>query len=101
VKITRKVLFRKIAQADLAEAYDWYRSIEPELAERLLNDVRSATDRIVSHPLAHPLYLGSCRRMLLRVFPYYLYYRLERGSIVVHALLHTRRNPSLHRKRAR
>jgi plasmid stabilization system protein ParE len=84
-----KGFFRKIAQADLAEAYDWYRSIEPELAERLLNDVRSATDRIVSHPLAY------------RVFPYYLYYRLERGSIVVHALLHTRRNPSLHRKRAR
>ena len=97
----RKVLFRKIAQADLAEAYDWYLSIDPEVAERLLTEVRKATDRIALDPLAYPLFLGSCRRMLLRIFPYYLYYRLERGTIVVHALLHTRRNPSLHRKRAK
>jgi toxin ParE1/3/4 len=98
---TRKVLFRKVAQKDLAEAYDWYQSIEPELGERLLTEIRAATDRIASHPLGYPVFLGSCRRMLVRIFPYYLYYRLERGAIVVHALLHTHRNPSLHRKRAR
>jgi len=97
----RKVVYRKAAQVDLAEAYDWYHSIDPGLAERLLNDLRAATDRIAAHPLSCPVFLGTSRRTRLNVFPYYVYYRLERGAIVVHAILHARRSPTLHRKRAR
>ncbi len=97
----RKVLYRKAAQQDLAEAYNWYDLIDPELAERLLVDLRAAADRVAAHPLSCPVFLGTTRRTRLKVFPYYLYYRLERGALVVHAILHTRRSPTLHRKRAR
>lgn len=96
----RKVLYRKAAQQDLAEAFDWYHSIDPGLAERLLGDLRVAADRVALHPLSCPIYLGTTRRTRLKVFPYYVYYRLERGSVVVHAILHTRRSSTLHRKRA-
>jgi len=97
----RKVLYRKAAQQDLAEAYEWYHSIDPGLAERLLGDLRVAADRIAAHPLSCAVYLGTSRRTRLKVFPYYVYYRLERGAVVVHAILHTRRSPKLHRKRAK
>ena len=97
----RKVLYRKAAQADLAEAYDWYFAVDPGLAERLIVEIRTAADRIAMHPLSCPVYLGTSRRTRLKVFPYFLYYRLERGMIVVHAILHTHRSPSVHRKRAR
>jgi toxin ParE1/3/4 len=97
----RKVLYRKAAQADLAEAYDWYHSIDPALAERLLADLRSAADRIAANPLSCQVYLADSRRARLKVFPYYVYYRLERGAVVIHAILHTRRRPSLHRNRAK
>jgi len=102
----RKVLYRKAAQQDLTEAFNWYDSIdpgliEPGLAERLLEDLRLTADRVAAHPLSCPTYLGTTRRTRLKVFPYYLYYRLERSAVVVHTLLHTRRNPALHRGRAK
>jgi plasmid stabilization system protein ParE len=96
----RKVLYRKAAQQDLAEAYDWYHSIDSLLAERLLSELQVVTDRIAIHPLSCAVYLGTCRRTLLKVFPYYIYYRLERGAVIVHAILHTRRSTELHQKRA-
>jgi plasmid stabilization system protein ParE len=95
----RKIVFRKVAQQDLAEAYDWYHSIDPGLAERLLLDLRIAADKVATRPLSCPVYLGSVRRTRLKTFPYYIYYRLERGSVVVHAILHTRRSSTLTRNR--
>jgi len=97
----RKILFTKDAEADLAGAHDWYRAIDPALGVRLLSDLRLAAERIGAHPLSYPLFLGTMRRMHMQVFPYFVYYRLERGSIVIHAILHTRRRPGLHRERAR
>lgn len=97
----RKVLYRRAAQADLAEAYDWYFSIDPGLSERLIVDLRRTTERIADFPLSCPIYLGTSRRARLKSFPYYVYYRLERGAVVVHAILHTPRSPSLHRKRTK
>jgi hypothetical protein len=43
----RKVLYRKVAQQDLAEAYDWYHSIDPALAEKIVGrfEARSRQDR--------------------------------------------------------
>ena len=96
----RTVLYRKAAQQDLAEAYDWYYSIDPGLAEKLLDDLRFTADRIAMHPLSNPVYLGTSRRTQLRVFPYFVYYRLERDTVVIHAILHIRRSSTLHRKRA-
>jgi toxin ParE1/3/4 len=97
----RKILYRRAAQTDLAEAFDWYHSIDPGLAERFLADLRLSADRIAGHPLSCPIFLGTTRRFHLKIFPYFVYYRLERGAIVVHAVLHVRRNTALHRKRSR
>jgi plasmid stabilization system protein ParE len=96
----RKVLYTRAAQADLDEAYGWYHSIDPILAERLIGDLRNAEARVAAHPLSCQVFVGTTRRAQLRIFPYCVYYRLERGSIVVHAILHTRRSPALHRGRA-
>lgn len=54
----RKVVHRKAAQQDLAEAFDWYDSIDPCLAERLLEDLHLTADRVAVHPLSCPIYLG-------------------------------------------
>jgi plasmid stabilization system protein ParE len=97
----RRVLYRKVAQQDLAEAYDWYFEISTELAERFIADLRHAEERIVRHPQIGRLFLGDCRRLLLKSFSYYLYYRQEDEELVVHAILHTKRNPALHHQRAR
>jgi len=95
-----RVLYRKVAQQDLAEAYDWYFDIDPDLAKRFLEDLRRAEERIVRHPQIGRIFLGDCRRLLLKSFYYYLYYRLEGDELVVHALLHTNRNPTLHHQQA-
>jgi len=96
----RKVRYTRAAQSDLAAAYDWYRAINPLLAERLIDDLRGTAERISSHPHSYPLFLGTCRRARLRVFSYFVYYRMETRSIVVHAILHARRSPGLHLGRA-
>jgi toxin ParE1/3/4 len=96
----RKIFLRRAAQADLVEASSWYQAINPILSNRLLIEMRTASERIAERPLSFPIFLGATRRMHLKVFPYYVYFRLERSSIVIHGILHTRRDPKFHRKRA-
>ena len=44
------------------------------------------------HPERHPLYYRGFRRILLRRFPYKLFYRLEPERVVVFRFLHVKRD---------
>ena len=45
------------------------------------------------------MYFGKYHRMLVKRFPYSVYYRVESNNILVYAILDNRRNPEWIRKR--
>ncbi len=97
-----QVIVRPAAEADVQEASDWYEGREPGLGGQFLDELKETFTRVRHMPLQFPDVGRNVRRALLRRFPYAVYFVLRNESrVVVIAVLHQRRNPSLWKKRRR
>jgi plasmid stabilization system protein ParE len=97
--VTRQVIVRPEAAADIEDAYNWYERARIGLGEEFLAAVREGLDWAVEHPERFPLVQRSVRRALLRRFPYSLLYRVEPEAILLVAVFHAKRDPRAWRAR--
>jgi toxin ParE1/3/4 len=81
------------AEMDLAEARSWYGRQRTGLAEEFLLCVEEALDRIRVLPEGYREVAPGVRRVIVRRFPYGLYYRVDPDQIAVIAFYHCRRAP--------
>jgi len=88
-----RVIVRRRAQRQIREAKLWYRNISLELGEDFLKSVDDAIALAQRYPLAFRLVYRTFRRVLLRRFPYALFYQFTEDRIVVVAVLHQARDP--------
>ena len=89
-----RLVTRLAAEFDIQDAYDWYESQRPGLGEEFLAALTSTRDRILEFPEGYPVLHRATRRALLpRRFPYGLYYRIERDTVIIVACMHARRDP--------
>ena len=84
---------RKTARAEIAAAFDWYRERSPTAARRFLEAIDEAMQRIEEAPERHPVIRGHLRRVLLRQFPYGIYYKIYPSTISVVGVIHGHRHP--------
>ena len=89
----RRLRLRSIAEAELAEAVTWYHSRSPEVARRFLDAIDTALAQVRESPEAFPLVTPTLRRILVRRFPYAVYFRVFPGVISVVGVIHGRRHP--------
>ena len=74
---------------DIIEAVDYYFSINPNLAEDFLDRIEEAKTKILNSAEGFEIkYADSVRTVLLKQFPYHLYYTIDKSFIVVLAILH-------------
>jgi plasmid stabilization system protein ParE len=97
--VTRALLFRPQARAELLEARAWYDAERPGLGTAFLTEIRSAVSLLRQMPQAFPVVHPPIRRLLLKRFPYALYFFLDEEAVVVTALVHGRRDPEVWRSR--
>jgi plasmid stabilization system protein ParE len=64
-----RLILRRLAETDIADAADWYDSEQPDLAARFLSDIDQAFARIRERPLQFPVVSGDVRRALMHTFP--------------------------------
>jgi plasmid stabilization system protein ParE len=88
------------ADLDIAEALEWYESRQPGLGVTFLEQLKATYDRIAASPLGYQKLRGEIRRAVIRRFPYAVYFIVEDSLIVVTAMLHLRRDPSVWQKRS-
>lgn len=88
-------LFRLAAAADLAEASQWYEAQRPGLGREFLDAAQDAARRIMAAPKGYAVVYKDRRRVLFARFPYSLVYRLIDDQVVVVAVVHAKRNPSV------
>jgi plasmid stabilization system protein ParE len=86
------LLVRPRAEQDLVEARDWYEERVPGLGDDFLHEVSKVMELLVADPERPPFYYRGFRRVLLRRFPYKVFYRVEDGRVVVFRVLHGRRD---------
>jgi len=91
--VTHRVDLTPEAEADIAEAYEWYAERSVELGADFLDRLNERIATIATHPEGYQLVHRTVRRALLRRFPYCLYYVVESDRVVVVGCFHARRDP--------
>lgn len=86
------MILRPEAEADIAEAYRWYEEQSPGLGAEFVRAVDACLSSIERQPDLYPEVYERARRVLLRRFPYGVYYVVLPASIDVAACFHLRRD---------
>ena len=92
------VRFLPEALEDLLETQRWYGKRESALAQDLADTVAAAVERIRLNPQSFPLIHGRIHRVVLRRFPYAVYFR-EQGTEILVIALHGRQDPQRWKQR--
>ena len=89
----RPVRVRKLASKEIDTAFAWYLQHSRSAAARFLEAVDDALAQIADAPDGFPVIRGRLRRVLLRGFPYAIYYKVYPGVISVVGVIHGHRHP--------
>lgn len=81
------------AEAEIGEAFLWYRERSPMAAEAFRDEVFAAIDRLATDALVWPEDENAFRRYNLRHFPYKVCYEVQGTTVTVLAVAHHRRRP--------
>lgn len=98
--MTLEVVFRPAARSEFEAAAMWYDERQPGLGIQFVSEIDRAVELAARHPDRYPLKHGEIRCVQARRFPYCVYFRPERDRIVVLAVFHARRDPTIWQTRA-
>jgi toxin ParE1/3/4 len=93
--MTLPLVFRPVAQAEFVAATAWYEDQRPGLGGDFVAEVQQVLETIANHPERYSVADGDVREALVSRFPYCVYFRVKPDWIVVIAVFHTSRDPSL------
>lgn len=87
------VILTPEAEADIAEARAWYEEKREGLGEEFILSVEAGLEHIRRAPAGASEVLPGVRRVIVRRFPYGLFYRVDDDQIAVLAVYHSKRDP--------
>jgi plasmid stabilization system protein ParE len=90
------------AVQDLKEAYEWYDDKLAGLGKEFLTSVKATLNQVSRNPFLFPHVSEKrnyFRRAVIRKFSYLLFYRVENDHIYIIAVISSRRDPSIWKKR--
>jgi plasmid stabilization system protein ParE len=93
VKVFR-VRLRPELLDDLAEAFVWYEERAQGIGQALVRSFFAAVSLASRQPRLYRNVHGEFRRILLRRYPYWLYYAVEGDEVVFFLLYPARRDPA-------
>ena len=97
----RQVVFRQQARREFDQAGDWYEKERAGLGLEFLAEIQGLIDRITGNPEQFPILHRDVRKAVARRFPYCVYFRERERNIVVLAVFHGSRNPSVLEQQAK
>ena len=93
------LIVRPEAEAELTEAFNWYEQQFAGLGNRFLLSVDAVLNSIQRNPLQYPVLYKNVRRALTRRFPYQVFFVVSDLQIIIIAVFHGMRNPSVWQSR--
>lgn len=87
------------AEQDAQDAYDWYEKQRFGLGEDFLSCLEIAIQQICRSPESFAKVHEDYRRVMVRRFPYAIYYEFASGTVIVFCIFHTSRDPAKWRAR--
>jgi plasmid stabilization system protein ParE len=91
--MTYPLAFTERAAVDIINAFEWYEARRSGLGVEF-HDALNRTFELIEHmPTAGPEVHHGLRRLLLKRFPFAIYYRIDEEIVEVRGCLHQRRDP--------
>jgi toxin ParE1/3/4 len=89
------------SEKDLHESFSFYEEIKAGLGKIFIICINSSFKIIAENPMAFPVVYKSIRRFVVRKFPFLIYYlnNPKENETLVIAVLHSKRNPNIFKKR--
>ena len=97
--MTLRIVFRRPAKREFDDAADRYDEQRQGLGEEFIVEIDQAVAKAAADPGRFPIVFGDVQRAVARRFPYSVYFRVRRDSMVVLAVFHGRRNPAVWQRR--
>lgn len=97
--MTRDLVVRPEAEAEIAAASDWYNQRRPGLGSDFIHAVNQTLTAIQDNPFQYQIVWREFRRAGVARFPYGLIYSVSEAEIFVLSCFHGRRNPNVWKKR--
>jgi plasmid stabilization system protein ParE len=88
-----RVRLTPAAEAEVADARDWYQANTPRVVERFLDEFEALTLRLADSPAQFPAVAGAARRAGFRRFPYGLFFVIDTDEVRIFACFHASREP--------
>jgi len=98
--VSRRLRIAPAAARDIVGAYKWYEDQQPGLGEQFRAELHVAFALVQQFSEAGPAVHRDLRRLLVRRFPYALYYRVTETALVIRGCLHLHSDPRRWRRRA-
>ena len=83
----------------LAEAQQWYALQRADLDLEFMECIDDALSRVVRNPQLYPIVYRTLRRVVVRRFPFAVFYEATADEIQVVAVFHSRRDPEMWKSR--
>jgi len=97
--MTLRVVFRRAARREFDDAVDRCDEQRPGLGEEFILEIDHAVANAAAAPERYPIVFGDVRRTVARRFPFSVYFRVRRDSMVVPSVFDGRRNPAIWQRR--
>lgn len=97
--MNQKLLVLPQAESDLETAFYWYESQKTGLGVYFIQHVENGISRIQKNPLLYPVEYRQTRKHLIKRFPFKIFYMIDNDTIIILAVLHSKRDISLAKKR--
>src|SRR5687767_10059485 len=82
-------------KADIIDAFNYYKKINPQLANQFIIRLREAKSYIALSPMGFQIKYNGVRTLLLKQFPYHIHYFINENKqqIIILAIIHAYKNP--------
>ena len=93
------VTFLAGADRDIFELFARIKAVNPDAADTFLQRIADCVQQLGEHPESAPLFAGYFRRLVLRGYPFGIFYSVEGSRLFVQAILDLRQSPESIRRR--
>jgi plasmid stabilization system protein ParE len=97
--MSRLLIVKPVAKADIAAAKSWYAKERPGFELDFRDELSAVFNRIQNHPEAAAIVLGGIRQRAMKRFPYVISYIYEADVVFILAVLHGHRDPEMWQSR--
>lgn len=97
----RQIILTPEAKVDASDAYAWYEEKNHGLGDDFLGCLESALLQIARHPTSYPVRFDNFRRILIRRFPYAVYFEHDNNAVYIYYVFLSSQSPLKLTKRLR